>query len=80
MTKEHVKSWKRDTNGNPIGLVNANPILDTCKYDLEFDDGDDTTINVNLIAEAMHAQCDPDKNQYVLLDSLIDHRCLDKAI
>jgi hypothetical protein len=35
---------------------------------------------VNLIAEAMYAQCDPDRNQYVLLDSIIDHRRLDTAI
>ncbi len=28
----------------------------------------------------MYAQCDPDRNQYVLLDSIIDHRRLDAAI
>jgi hypothetical protein len=28
----------------------------------------------------MYAQCDPDGNQYVLLDSLIDHRRLDMAL
>jgi hypothetical protein len=28
----------------------------------------------------MYAQCDPDGNQYVLLDSIIDHRQLDAAI
>jgi hypothetical protein len=33
-----------------------------------------------LIAEAMYAQCDPDGNQYVLLDSIIDHKRLDSAI
>ncbi len=37
-------------------------------------------LNANLIAEAMYAQCDPDGNQYVLLDSIIDHRRLDSAI
>ncbi len=47
---------------------------------MEFDNGDETTVNANLIAEAMYVQCDPDGNQYVLLDSLIDHRCLDKAV
>jgi hypothetical protein len=63
-----VTSWKRDKDGNPIGLANANPILDTCEY------------TFNLIAEAIYAQCDPDGNQYVLLDSIIDHRQLDTAI
>jgi hypothetical protein len=55
--------------GNPVGLANANPILNTREYTF-----------TNLIAEAMYAQCDPDRNQYVLLDSIIDHRRLDTAI
>ncbi len=37
-------------------------------------------IDPNLIASAMYAQCDPDGNQYVLLDSLVDHRCFDMVI
>jgi hypothetical protein len=45
-----------------------------------FNDGDKTVLNVNLIAEAMYAQCDPDGNQYVLLDSIIDHRRFDAAM
>ena len=47
---------------------------------MEFDDGDEAELNVNLIAEAMYAQCNPVGNQNVLLDSLVDHRCLDMAI
>ncbi len=80
MTKGCVKSLKRDADSNPIGLANANPILDTRKYVVEFNYGDETTVHANLIAKAMYAQCAPDWNQYVLLDSLIDHRHLDKAI
>jgi hypothetical protein len=37
-------------------------------------------LNANLIAEAMYAQCSPNGNQYVLLDSIIDHKRLDSAI
>ncbi len=51
-----------------------------CEYMFTFNDGDETVLNANLIAEAMCAQCDPDGNQYVLLDSIIDHRRLDVAI
>ncbi len=80
VTKGRVKSQKKDANGNPIGLANSNPILDTCKYIVEFTVGDETTVNANLIAEAMYAHCDPDGNQYDLLDSLINHRHLAKAI
>jgi hypothetical protein len=80
LMKGPVTSQKRDKEGNPVGLANANPILDTHEYTFTFDDGDETVLNANLIAEAMYAQCDPNGNQYVLLDSIIDHRQLDSAI
>jgi hypothetical protein len=78
--KGPITSRKRDKDGNPIGLANANPILDTREYTFTFNNGDETVLNANLIAEAMYAQCDPDGNQYVLLDSIIDHRQLDSVI
>ncbi len=53
LMKGHVTSRKRDTDGKPVGLTNANPILDTHEYTITFDDGDETVINANLIAEAM---------------------------
>ncbi len=74
LMKGHVTSWKRDKDNNPVGLANANPILDTCEYTFTLDNGDETVLNANLIAEAMYVQCDPDGNQYVFLDSIIDHR------
>ncbi len=74
MMKGHFTSQKRDKDSNPVGLTNASSILDTREYTFTFDDGDETILNANLIAEAMYAQCDPDGNQYVLLDSIIDHR------
>jgi hypothetical protein len=80
MTKRHVTAGKRDANGNPKRRANPNPILDTCEYTVIFDDGDVTDLTANLIAESMYAQCDPNGNQYVLLDSLIDHQCLDMAL
>jgi hypothetical protein len=78
--KGRVTSRKRDKDGNPIGLANPSPILDTREYMFTFDNGDETVLNANLIAEAMYAQCDPDGSQYVLLDSIIDHRRLDAAL
>ena len=47
---------------------------------MTFDDGGMTELNANLIAQSMYTQCDPDGNQYVLLDSIIDYQCLDMAI
>jgi hypothetical protein len=77
LMKGCVTSWKKDNNGNPVGLANANPILDTREYTFTFDDGDETELNANLIAEAIYAQRDPDRNRYVPLDCIIDHRWLD---
>jgi hypothetical protein len=80
MTRGRVTARKRDATGNPKGRANDNPILDTREYTVEFDDGDVSELTANLIAESMYAQCDPDGNQYVLLDSLIDYRRLDTAL
>jgi hypothetical protein len=33
-----------------------------------------------MIAQAMYAQCDPNGNQYMLLDQLVDHQKKDNAI
>jgi hypothetical protein len=80
MTKERVTAQKRDADGNLMGTENDIPILDTCEYVVTFDDGDVTVLNANLIAQSMYAQRDPDGNQYVLFDSIIDYRRLDMAI
>ncbi len=81
MTRGRVTAQKRDTDGNPKGRANFNPILDTREYyTVTFDNGDVTELTVNLIAESMYAQCDPDSNQYVLLDSLQDHQHLDRLL
>jgi hypothetical protein len=71
LMKGRVTSWKRDKEGNPVRLANANPILNTREYMFTFNDVDETVLNANLIAEAMYAKCNPIGNQYVLLDSII---------
>jgi hypothetical protein len=59
--------------GNPVGRANDNPILDTRSYIGNFDDGDQTELTANKIAESLYSQCDPDGNQYVLLEEIVDH-------
>ncbi len=60
--------------------MHVTPIFDTQQYVVEFEDSDETKLAANLIAESMYVQCDPNGNQYVLLDSIVDHRQLDSAI
>ena len=33
-----------------------------------------------MIAESMYSQCDPDGDEYILLDEIFDHRRTDTAI
>jgi len=54
-------------------LYSLNPILDTRRYSVKFNDGDVTELTANVIAEAMYAQYDGDGNLYTLLGSIIDH-------
>jgi len=80
MVKGRVAARKRDRDGNPIGLANPNPILDTRSYIVHFDDGNQTELTANMIAESLYSQCDPDGHEYVLLDEIVDNRCTDSAI
>ncbi len=75
-----VTGWKRDIDGNPIGCANANPILNTRSYIVEFSGGEQIELTVNMIAELLYAQCDPDGNQYVLLEDINDHRKTNSAV
>ena len=71
---------KRDADGNVVGRSNENPILDTREYRVQFDDGEVSELTANVIAQSMYASCDDDGNEYLLLDSIVDHRKNDKAI
>jgi hypothetical protein len=73
MVKGHVTAHKRDWDGSPVGRANDNPILDTRSYNGDFDDGDQTELTANLIAESLYLQCDPGGNQYVLLEEIVNH-------
>ena len=70
----------RNHKVNPIRRDNYNPIFDSRQYEVEFDDGDTSELTYNLIAENIYAQCDPEGNQYVLLDSLLDFRRSESAL
>jgi hypothetical protein len=71
MAKGRVTKRKRDRDGNPVGRAHTNPILDSWENIVEFDNKDQTELTANLIAESMYAQCDPDRNQYVLLANIL---------
>ena len=71
---------KRDARGDPIGNANANPIMDSRVYCVEFDDGDICELTANVIAESVYASCDADGNEYILFDSFVDYKSNRRAV
>ncbi len=71
---------QRDARGNPIGNANTNPILDSCMYFVEFEDGDVCELTANVIAESMYASCDADGKEFILFDCFVDHKSNRKAV
>ena len=62
-----VKTRKRDQDGNLVGRYNANPLLDTALYEVEFDSGEVEAYHANQIAEAIYAEVDDaGRTSYVL--------------
>ena len=60
-------------SGDLIGKANQNPILDMRSYQVQCPNGEIAPYAANLIAENMITQCDPDGNQFLLLESITDH-------
>ena len=75
-----VIGQKRDACGNPIGNANANPIMDSHVYRVEFDHGNICEFTVNIIAESMYASCVADGKEYIMFDSFVDYKSNLKAI
>ncbi|KAL7475810.1 LOW QUALITY PROTEIN: hypothetical protein ACHAW6_001710, partial [Cyclotella cf. meneghiniana] len=48
--------------------------MDTFVNEVHFPDGRTKELAANTIAKALYAQCDPDENQYVMLDAIVDFR------
>ena len=70
---ERVTKRLRDANGIPIGTAHDNPILDTRLYEVEFMDGEKSSLSANYIAETLFTQIDDDGNRHVFLNEIIDH-------
>ncbi len=72
MVHSTVKADKQDKDGNPIGSLSDNPILDTCLYDIEFLDGEVTLLTANAVARAIYEQFNIDRNKNLPFECLVD--------
>ena len=70
----------KDNEGNPIGMANKNPILDTRVYDIEFQYGFRQPVAANLIAENLFAQVDQEGRRHKLINIIIDVRIIDQYV
>jgi hypothetical protein len=73
MVTGKVKRQKLDDLGIPTGHQHDNPVLDTRTYYVEFPNSAEMEYTANMIAENMWAQCDIDRNQWLLMEAIIDH-------
>ena len=71
---------KRDAYGNTVGRSNDNSILDTREYSVEFDDGEVSELIANVISDSMYAACDESKNDYLVIESIVDYQKRKKAL
>ena len=63
------------------GTGHAVPMLDTRKHVVEFPDGAEATYAANVVlAEGMYMQCDENGNQFLLLDSIVEHKADSTAV
>ena len=80
MLSGRVIERKRNSDGSMKGRAHHNPILDTRSYQVKFPDGQEAEFAANMIAENMYSQCDIDGNQFLLLDSIVDHKSDQTAV
>jgi hypothetical protein len=69
-----VVKRRKDKHGNPIGIANNNPILDTRIYQVEFQEGHSESMAANIIAENLFSQIGTEGNRYAILDQIVDSR------
>ncbi|KAL7484748.1 hypothetical protein ACHAW6_010362 [Cyclotella cf. meneghiniana] len=48
--------------------------MDTCVYEVCFPDGNTKKLATNTIAEVLYVLCNPDGNQYIMLEAIVDYR------
>jgi hypothetical protein len=74
-----VIACKKDCDGNPVGRLNVNPILDSCVLEVQFNNGVVKEFAANIIAKHIYSQVDNEGHCHPVLDEIIDH-CNGSAI
>ena len=75
-----VKKQLRDANGFLVGTSNENPILDSCGYEVEYQDGHKASMTANAIAQNLFVEVNVEGNLHGLFDEIVYHRTDDIEI
>jgi hypothetical protein len=67
-----VMRHTHEIDGTVEGQTNANSMLDTRTYDIDFPDGCSDECTANVILENMYLQCDEEGNQFKLMGCIVD--------
>ena len=70
----------RDVDNIPVGKRNANPILDTRVYEVQFPDGSSDSYAANTLAENLYSQIDDEGRTQIILKEIVDHRSNGRAV
>ena len=74
VVRGHVIDRVHDDAGNLVGKQHPNPLVNTSMYSVEYEDGSKEELASNIIAEAIFAKVDDEGREYLLLNSIIDHK------
>ena len=82
MKTDKAKFRKRNSDGSFVGTSHDNPLLfDTRSYVIEFQMVlKRNTLLILLQKICMHAQCNPDEEQFLSLEGICDHRKDDQTV
>ena len=54
--------------------------MDTCVYEVEFQDVTTNEYVTNIIAESIYSKTDPNGNKFRIFKNIINHMSIDKAV
>ncbi|GFH47961.1 hypothetical protein CTEN210_14370 [Chaetoceros tenuissimus] len=73
MRRAKVLRKSTDSQGETVGEHDANPLISTLSYDIQFDDGEIQQVGANIIAQNLYSQIDGFGNAFTMLEGILDH-------
>ena len=75
-----VRRRIEDSEGRPSGVARSNPLTDTRRYEVEYEDGTTEVLSANLLAENILQQADEHGHKHRLMEEISGHRKTNDAV